>query len=221
MQELPDIVLPDEPVVTSARAGSERSRTARAGLWLPVFVAVIVSTIIALGIALAGRDTLLSFFVPMTAKPDPYQPRFDAIRADIDALKVELVAVQSLLNNQQSIAHDEAFEQDKLAQRVTVIERFATDLEQKIKKHQAAQAQQATQKKVVVKAPKPAPVIPPVLVSIRNVAGVSYVALRDGLDSSNLLMPGDSWRGWTLIEADPARKVATFSFQGATRELSL
>ncbi len=221
MQELPDIVLPGEPVSDTARERTRHSGSVATANWALAFATILFSALVALGITLIGRDAIMSLFIPVEAKPHPHTARIDALQSKMDALKNDLVGVQSLINAQQTTAHDESFEQDKIAQRVMVIERFATDLEQKIKKHQATQAQHAIRKKESVKTPKPAPVIPPVLVSVRNVAGVPYVALRDGLDSSNLLKPGDTWRGWTFIDLDPSRNAATFQYQGVVRELSL
>jgi Skp family chaperone for outer membrane proteins len=222
MQELPDIDLVEDrkPILPQPSGADDSKRTA--GAWLSAFVAIVLSAAIAVGITLTGRDRILSAFGSSLPKqPDPYQQHFDAINAALSAMKTDLDSVQRSLKSETENASAHAFEQSKIEQRLTVIERFATDLEQRVKTHQAATVRQPAPKKPVVAKPKPAPVIPPVLVSIRNISGVTYVALRDGLDESDLLMPGDTWKGWTFIEADHFRKVATFRYQDSVRELAL
>jgi hypothetical protein len=112
------------------------------------------------------------------------------------------------------------FATQKATQRLENLERFSSSLEQKIEQQKKVQ-QAAAAKPVVKAAPKPVPIIPVVLISIRNIAGTSYVSLRDGLDDSDLLMPGDTWRGWTLITADTATKSAIFTVAGKQQELRL
>ncbi len=223
MQELPDIDIQErEPIMATPARGDDRKRHTAA--WLSGFVAILLSAAIAAGITLTGRDRILSAFGSSPSKqPDPYQQHVEAINAQLSALRTTLDNVQRSLNSETENANAQAFEQSKIEQRLTVIERFVTDLEQQVKKHQTATApvRKPAPKKTVVTKPKPAPVIPPVLVSIRNISGVTYVALRDGLNESDLLMPGDTWKGWTFVDADHFRKVATFRYQGSVHQLSL
>jgi hypothetical protein len=112
---------------------------------------------------------------------------------------------------------------DKLSLRVTNVERFSSDLEQKMaaqKKTQPIQVD-ARQKIITPAKPKAPVIIPLVLTSIRYQAGTPLVGVRDGLDQSELLMPGDSWRGWTLLDADPATRRARFKVAGTEQELRL
>jgi hypothetical protein len=222
MQELPDIETTEEGDRSPIRALRTDYSAGNARIWLFGFIAILLSTAIAASITLIGRDSIISIFSQSTQeKPDPYQKKFDAVNAELLALKTGLDSVQRSLERETENVSTQAFEQSKIEQRLTVVERFASDLEQTIKKQQMAQARQPAQKNVVVAKPKPAPVIPPVLISIRNISGVTYVALRDGLNESELLMPGDTWKGWTFLDADHFRKVATFRYQGTVRELAL
>ena len=222
MQELPDIETTEEGARSPIGASRTDDNTGNARIWLFGFIAILLSTAIAASITLIGRDSIISIFSQSTQeKPDPYQKQFDAVNAALLALKTDLDNVQRALKSETENASAQIFEQSKIEQRLTVVERFASDLEQTIKKQQMAQARQPVQKNVVVAKPKPVPVIPPVLISIRSISGVTYVALRDGLNESELLMPGDTWKGWTFLDADHFRKVATFRYQGTVRELTL
>lgn len=223
MKELPDIELDTSSERSSPKMESLGYRNpGYARAFLMAFVTFLVSALIAMGITLVGRESILGLFgMAPSEKPDPYEQRMVMIEAEMTSLKSELNTLRTDMRTQSENAGTQAFEQGKLENRLTVVERFTSDLEQKIKKHQAAQAELVVKKKVVSAKPKPAPVIPPILMSIRNISGVAYVALREGLDASELLMPGDTWKGWTFVDADPVRKVARFRYQDKIQELWL
>ncbi len=225
MQELPDIELDTSSARISQRAeskGDSSQGLAKSFLLALTFIAIVLPTLIVVGITLVGKEPILSLFgVTASEKPDPYKQQLALLESELSSLRGQLNTLVTDLSTQSASVSEQAFEQDKLEKRLTVVERFSSDLEQKIKKQQAAQAELVVKKKVVSAKPKPAPVIPPILMSIRNISGVSYVALREGLDASELLMPGDTWKGWTFIDADPVRKVARFRYQNQMQELWL
>lgn len=223
MKELPDIELDTSSERISPRAESKGDRTQGfVRSFFLMFITIVLSALIAAGITLVGREPVRALFgLTGSEKPDPYKQQLAQIESELSSLRGQLNTLVTDLSTQSASVSEQAFEQDKLEKRLTVVERFSSDLEQKIKKQQAAQAELVVKKKVVTAKPKPAPVIPPILMSIRNISGVSYVALREGLDASELLMPGDTWKGWTFVDADPVRKVARFRYQNQMQELWL
>ena len=189
------------------------------------FFSIIISAGVAVAVTLVGKDTLLTMAGIDT---DSKQP--DKIELAINEHSRLIADIESSLHDAKKEIADlhaysdaSAFDASKLTQRVSTLERFASQLEKKIADHkQAQQKQVAAQIKQVAQAkPKPAPVIPMLLISIRNQAGTPLVSLRDGLDKSDLLMPGDTWRGWTLLDANPSSKVARFKVRDQVQELRL
>lgn len=229
--ELPDI--PGLSADDTSRLGTEdkhRTNVSRSGysgvaLFVTGLICIVVATIAGILIPVIARDTLM---VKLGAAPEvalevKMNAALDEQKMVIEELNQRLVKLDEALSNLTESNNAASFEVSKVSQRVTTIERFTSDLENRIaehrKKQQAEMVQQ--QKKVAAAKPKPAPIIPLVLVSIRAQAGTSLVALRDGLDRSDLLMPGDSWRGWTLLDADVAAKKARFQVAGKIQELTL
>lgn len=229
--ELPDI--PGLSADDTSRLGTEdqhRTSVSRSGysgvaLFVTGLICIVVATIAGILIPVIARDTLM---VKLGAAPEvalevKMNAALDEQKMVIEELNQRLVKLDEALGTLTESNNAASFEVSKVSQRVTTIERFTSELENRIaehrKKQQAEMVQQ--QKKVAAAKPKPAPIIPLVLVSIRAQAGTSLVALRDGLDRSDLLMPGDSWRGWTLLDADVAAKKARFQVAGKIQELTL
>jgi hypothetical protein len=229
--ELPDI--PGLSADDTSRLGTEdkhRTNASRSGysgvaLFVTGLICIVVATIAGILIPVIARDTLM---VKLGAAPEvalevKMNAAIDEQKMVIEELNQRLVKLDEALGNLTESNNAASFEVSKVSQRVTTIERFTSELENRIaehrKKQQAEMVQQ--QKKVASAKPKPAPIIPLMLVSIRAQAGTSLVSLRDGLDRSDLLMPGDSWRGWTLLDADVAAKKARFQVAGKIQELTL
>lgn len=228
VSELPDI--PGVSASPEARIANEyRKPRARAGYSLASVLLVAFFTLaLAVGASLAmtimGKDAVLGLFgvQPKPKEPDRVSIALEDHRNQLEQLSGLIESTKESLVELRSHADSKAFDLDKLTQRVTTVERFAAGLDQKIesqKKAQQALAQQA--KKAVPVKPKPAPIIPIVLVSVRNQGGVPLVSLREGMDTSELLMPGDSWRGWRLLDASPSAKSARFQVSGQVQELYL
>lgn len=226
MNEFPDVpdlhAEPDESIRNrNISQRSNRKGFAWGGL-VTVVIAVLLAALVSVSVVLVGKDPIIALFggTPDSQKPDPTKMAIEEVRGmvklladDMDALKLKQSELQEAINSGN-------FATQKTTQRLENLERFSSGLEQKIDQQKKIQQQEAA-KKVVKAAPKPPPIIPVVLVSIRNISGTSYVSLRDGLDDSDLLMPGDSWRGWTLITADPMTKTAIFTVSGKQQELRL
>lgn len=228
--------LPDIPGLTAddtSRLGTEdkhRTNVSHSGysgvaLFATGLFCIVVATIAGIFIPIIARDSLM---VKLGAAPEvtleaKMNVALNEQKMVIEELNQRLSKLDEALSNLTESSNAASFEVGKVSQRVTTIERFTSELENRIaehrKKQQAEMVQQ--QKKVAAAKPKPAPIIPLVLVSIREQAGTSLVALRDGLDRSDLLMPGDSWRGWTLLDADVAAKKARFQVAGKIQELTL
>ena len=226
--------LPDLPGVTSEQDESERFEQAHkrqsqgvstAALVTTGFVVLILAVAISGAFTLLGKNQLLMLVGAKAAeqRPDKTAIAIQELTSQLQLLSVSLDELKQKQAELVSLTDTNAFSIDKTTLRVTNIERFTSDLEKRIADHRKAQQAQAIeQKKKIAQAKlKPSAIIPVVLMSIRNQAGTPLVALRDGLDNSELLMPGDTWRGWTLLDANPMTKLARFKVNGQVQELRL
>ena len=188
------------------------------------FIAVVAASAIAASLTLVGKDAMLAMVgvAPATKKEDVLAAAIKEQQSQLELLANSLDHAKQSLADLQAYADASAIDLNKLTQRVFNVERFSSDLEKKIgEQKKVQQIAVVQQQKAVAAKPKPAPIIPLTLVSIRTQAGTPLVALRDGLDKSELLMPGDSWRGWTFLDADAYRKSARFQVGGKVQELRL
>ncbi|HWV14886.1 MAG TPA: hypothetical protein VN030_05585 [Cellvibrio sp.] len=224
MNKLPNIeglqADPDAAVIPrreTIKSQSKSSSTMLGGL----VVAIVLSTVISMAITWAGRDVILQTFGGKPA-PNPVAQlsgSFREIKDQTAKLSEDFDSLRQAQSAMKSELADIAFKNDKTTIRIENLERFASSLESQIEQ-QKKQVVQA--KKTQVKPqPKPQPIIPISLVSIRNMSGTPYVSVRDGLENSGLMMPGDVWHGWTLIDADPMNRTAMFMFNGSHQELRL
>ncbi len=228
MNELPDVPgLHAEPDQRSSDRNDpsvkkERTGSSRTAIIASVVLSVLFSGVVTLSGLLIGKQAILELFGVSAAskKPDPYLVAIDDVKGMVQILADDVDALKSKQSELTEALNTTSFTAERASQRLTALERFSSDLEKKIAEQKKIQ-QVAAAKPIAKPVPKPAPVIPVVLVSIRNIAGTSYVSLRDGLDDSDLLMPGDSWRGWTLVAADPSSKTASFTVAGKPQELRL
>lgn len=226
--ELPDLPgITAEPELRSGVTNGAYTKrgSSSAAIFTSSFVVLVLAIVISGAFTVLGKDQLLVLVGAKSeeSKPDKTAIAIQELSAQLQLFSQSLDEIKQKQEVFTSSVDANSFAIDKTALRVTNIERFTSDLEKRIAEHKRAQQiQTAAQKKQVTQAkPKPAPVIPVVLVSIRNQAGTTLVSLRDGLDKSDLLMPGDAWRGWTLIDADPSSKVARFKVNGQVQELRL
>jgi hypothetical protein len=226
--------LPDLPGVTAEpneRARFERTKTRQSkgastvALVTTGFVVLALAVVISGAFTLLGKDQLLMMVGAKLAekRPDKTAIAIQELTAQLQLFSVSLDDLEKKHAELLLLVDTNTASIDKTTLRVTNIERFTSDLEKRIADHRKAQQMQAIEqkKKVAQTKPKPPAIIPVVLVSIRNQAGTPFVALRDGLDKSELLMPGDTWRGWTLLEASPMTKIARFKVNGQVQELRL
>lgn len=228
MNELPDVpglhAEPDQrPLDRNSRTvKQERTGSSRTAIIASVVLSVLFSGIVTLSGLLIGKQAILELFgvSAESKKPDPYFVAIDEVKGMVKILADDVDAFKSKQTELAEALNTTSFTAERASQRLTALEHFSSDLEKKIAEQKKIQ-QAAAAKPVVKQMPKPAPIIPVVLVSIRNIAGTSYVSLRDGLDNSDLLMPGDTWRGWTLVAADPSSKKASFTVAGKPQELRL
>jgi len=224
MNELPDIAgitpAPDE------RREKSMSRRMPSVSWsaivLTVFLSCLMACVVSVSITVLGKENIVEL---LGVKQAPKKP--DATALAVQELTSQLTlmaqALDDLEKKQTTLSENvdaNTFELDKVKLGISDLKKFASGLELKIAQQQKEQKLEAA-KKIVKTTPKPPAIIPVMLVSIRNQAGTSLVALRDGMDRSGLLMPGDTWRGWTLLEADPTTKIARFNVNGQTQELRL
>lgn len=227
--ELPDIPEFDAQNESRLLAESQRSAKVRAGYSMMSFVVtVFVSVILASGAALAvtfiGKAQFLELFgvAAKTKAPNALAAAIAEHKTQLQELSGLLGTAKKELTELHTLANTSEFEMNKLTLRVTNIERFASDLEQKLEQQKKSQQTLVNlPKKTQPIKSKPVPIIPVVLVSIRNQAGTSLVSLRDGLDQSELLMPGDAWRGWRFLDVMPSGRSARFQVADKIQELSL
>lgn len=227
--ELPDI--PEFNTQNESRliAESKHSAKMRAvhsmmSLVVTVFVSVILASGAALAVTFIGKTQFLELFgvAVKTKAPNTLAIAIDEHKTQLQELTNLLDAAKKELAELHTLANTSEFEMNKLTLRVTNIERFASDLEQKLEQQKKSQhANVNLPKKTQPIKPKPVPIIPIVLISIRNQAGTSLVSLRDGLDQSELLMPGDTWRGWRFLDVMPSGRSARFQVADKIQELSL
>lgn len=226
LPEIPGLNTDSESRIGTSAHSSEKERAgySMVSLVVTAFTAVILASAVAVYLTFTGRDAVLELLgVP------PPEKKEVALAAAIHEQQTQLKLIADFLDDTKkdlAVLHADAdsstFNLNKVTQRVTNLERFSSDLEKKVADQKKAQQIAAEKKQAsVVAKPKPAPIIPLTLISIRTQAGVTLVALRDGLDKSDLLMPGDSWRGWTFLEADSAHKSARFQVAGKIQELQL
>jgi regulator of replication initiation timing len=225
--------LPDLPGITpepELRSGSDRHKKTTRGLSSATviasgFIVLILATAISATFTLLGKEQLMVWVGAKSedSKPDKTTIAIQELSAQLQVFSRSLDEIKQKQTDLTSSVDTYAFEIDKTTVRLSNMERFASDLEKRIAEHKKAQQRQvaAQVNKVAQAKPKPAPIIPVVLISIRNQAGTPLVSLRDGLDKSELLMPGDSWRGWTLLDANPSSKIARFKVRDQVQELRL
>lgn len=224
--ELPEVnSLHADPDETTRRRNNTQSNPRNGSTKtavIAVMLSIVAALLISLTIAMLGKDPILQMFglAPESKKPDPFKVAIEEMSGGVKQLADDLDTIKLKQSELQENINAGNFATQKATQRLENLERFSSSLEQKIEQQKKVQ-QAAAAKPVVKAAPKPVPIIPVVLISIRNIAGTSYVSLRDGLDDSDLLMPGDTWRGWTLITADTATKSAIFTVAGKQQELRL
>lgn len=226
--ELPDIpgvsASPEARIAPDYRKPKAVKGYSLAAVLLASFFTLMLAVGASLAMTIMGKNAVLGLFgvQPKPKEPDRVAIALEDHRNQLEQLSGLIESTKESLAQLRSQTDSKAFDLEKLTQRVTTVERFAAGLDQKIesqKKAQQALAQQA--KKIVPAKPKPAPIIPVVLVSVRNQGGVPLVSLREGMDTSELLMPGDSWRGWRLLDANPGSKSARFQVAGKVQELYL
>lgn len=195
-------------------------------------LSVVLSAVISIACVIAGRDTLLQWYgiapaIPqsqinaqaingLTANASRVDAELQAFREGHDALLTTLATMRSGAEALSARVDQSVSQIDALKDNVaTQLGKIREDAEAE-KKARAAQS--------VRPAARPAvstPAVPVTLISVRNSAGTPLAALREGLSTSHLLMPGETWNGWTLIDANPAKRSATFSVSGAIKELYL
>lgn len=191
-----------------------------AGLLLTVFFCVLLSAGVSVSILLIGKDNVLSVFgVKPEVKPDPLVP----IRNEIAKQQAEILSIQQNLQDQvedlKVVIANNNKTSELLTNRIMVIEKsvatYRNDLEKKI----ASQEKVITTHKTKVAAKPKEPLHPISIVSIRGWGNAGFVSVKQGLDYSDLLSIGDSWRGWQLVDVDTEGRKATFVYQGQTKVL--
>lgn len=224
MNELPNIdglQADPESAVIPRRESSRVPARSSSNMLVGIAAASVLSAIISTVITLTGKETILQTF---GAKPAPNPTAqlavsLQEVKDQVAKLNEDFEGLRQAQSNVKAEFENAKFKDDKLTTRIENLERFASNLEVRLEqqKKQVVQAQ----KTQVKPQPKPQPVIPISLVSIRNMSGTAYVSVKDGLENSGLLMPGDAWHGWTFIDADPSNKVAMFMVNGTRQELRL
>lgn len=222
MQELPDIPMSAEAQVPNRPMQSGRSSFPAASIGFAV-ISSFITLAICVGMVMKGSDSIKSLFgVKAEPRSNPLVMAIEEVKAAQIRLSAEIDSLKESLVKAKSSMDDQSFASSKLETRTMNLERFVTALEDKIKeqKKQAVVVQKEKEKAVIAKV-QAEKLLPLILLSIRQQAGVPLVALRDGMETSELLMPGDSWRGWTFVDADPRTKIARFQVNGKPQELRL
>lgn len=227
MRELPDIPgIQADP--TSAPRFKRDNNKALASVRMVIFVLVMAvgwATLVSAFFTFQGKEKLVEIFGGKASQSkdvlvqtiQDIQSTVDRLTNDFDELK------QSHFSTKKEVDTDKS-QQESLVLRIENIEKLMASLEQKIDQQRVVQVEKPIApaiKKPVNVQPKPQVIVPINLVSIRSMSGTAYVSVREGLDSSDLLTPGDVWHGWTFVDADPTEKVAVFMVDGKRQELRL
>lgn len=224
MNELPDIagIAPAADERREQRADNRAVSLSWNSILMAVFLSCLVTCAASVTITLVGKEKIAGL---LGVKQAPEKP--DATALAVQELTSQLTLMAQAFDDLEKMqttlfgnVDANTFELDKVKLGISDLKKFSSGLELKIAQQQKEQ-KLAVAKKIVKTTPKPPAIIPVVLLSIRNQAGTSLVALRDGMDRSELLTPGDSWRGWTLLEANPTTKIARFNVNGQMQELRL
>lgn len=218
MNELPDIpgfshVKPSVPPTKH----SNRS----IGMVLSVFIAVLMSSAITVTCVLIGKEKILTVFGYIEPpKPDILLPVNKKIE-EVETAQIEFIqSVSSQIQSLKSEVETNSLKKDQLNTRLSLLENSTSEFRQEI--HAKITAERKKQQAIVRQQTQvqPKPIIAPVtIVSIRGWGNESYVTLKEGLDYSELLAVGDSWRGWTLLSADTNSRKATFRVQDQVKDL--
>jgi septal ring factor EnvC (AmiA/AmiB activator) len=222
MQEFPDIPISDSAKRASNTVQSTRSVFPTVAVGIAV-VSSILTLVICASMVMMGGDSIKSLFgFQEEPKVNPLVHAIEEIKATQVSLAAEIDSLKESLAQTTSSVNEHSMASSTLETRTKRLEQFVTALEDSIKeqKKQILVVQKEKQKVAVAKV-QAEKTIPLILMSIRQQAGLPSVALRDGLDISELLMPGDSWRGWTFLDADPRTKSARFQVNGKPQELRL
>lgn len=223
MNELPDIpgVFNEERMEPiSVNPKSSRPNLFFVGV-LSVFFAVLISGAVTTGFVILGKERILSLFgYKEPPKADillPVNKRIDEMLASQQAfIEKTNDQLQSLKSELDAVV----LKKDQINTRLALLENSTAEFRQDVNSKIAEQKKQqdAKQKAQAVAQPKPI-VVSVQIVSIRGWGHESYVTLKEGLDYSELLAVGDTWRGWTLLSADANTRKATFKIQNQVKEL--
>jgi hypothetical protein len=224
-EELPEFPHNTEKMVPTENRKRVSEKSGTINIVLAIFLSVIFSTFIsgALIFSETAKENVLSLFgVSPEQQPDPLLPihkRIDQLIADhnhaVDLINADL----SLLNK---ALYDTNASKETLTNRIIAIEKNVATFRNETAKKMEAQKQSliAAQKAKVAAAAKPnEPVNTVSIVSVRGWGNTGFVTLKEGLDYSELLTVGDSWRGWLVLSVDANARKATFRVQDQVKEL--
>jgi hypothetical protein len=226
VQELPEFPNDNtERIAIPEKRNTSVEKSGKLNLVLMVFLSVILSTLISGSLIFSdtAKDRVLSVFgIQPEQKPDPLLPirnQITQLLADQqqvnDSLKKELSDVRVALSNSD-------ISRETLINRIVTIEKNSAAFRNETVKKLEAQKQSlvAAQKAKAAAAAKPKePVNPVSIVSVRGWGNTGFVTLKEGLDYSELLTVGDSWRGWHVLSVDANARKATFRVHDQVKEL--
>lgn len=227
MNSLPDIdsfVLPDEDEVAARHARAARQKSSRTlNPWIGTFVVGVLAVIVSVSAVVIGKDQLLTWIgAAPEAQPDVVAI---ALQQHDGALKTLDVLVNELTERYERVSVRTTEHSDELgvvSQRVQATELKIDALAKQYTAQQKAREAAAAKPSIMSPSARISlPVSPVFLISIRSLSGTPLVSLRQGVERSELLRPGDTWKGWTLEDADVMRKTARFSVGNKTQELRL
>lgn len=216
----------NESMVQNSNSGSS------GGGVLVLFISVCLATLAAVTVsflmASTERKTEVLEIVGVKAQAErrvnPLEPLIAELKTAQDQqeksiadLKQNLAALQSDLDDKQSAS---SVANDKLAMRLTTLERFTSDLSLKVddQKKRTVIAQKAAAQKPIE---TPKPTIPVSLNSVRSINGTYWISLRTASESSPLLTLQDQWRGLRVLEVNYQQGSVVLSNNGVTQILSI
>lgn len=228
MQALPDIDYQEDPNEPSPALDQERDRKGGLG-----WVAVATGTVGLLALIAAGAGAVWWLRNDMVSSVNEVREQQQSTAQDVAALRSARAS-----DSETSAAYRQQIEETQKqlavlrgdnAQAMELLGRLegrVTDLAKAFERREeerkaVAKAPHVPRPKPAKASPPPAKVQPAELVSISSFGGMASVTLKVGTDVSDLMMPGDRFRDWEFVSADPRARMAVFEVAGQTRELRL
>ena len=154
------------------------------------------------------------------AVPRPAPSALEQLESRVGAIESDLKSLHSKQDQQFTQLENLRAETVTLKTEISGYDSSITSLSSRVEK--LDKRLRLAAKPAAPKKPEAAPLPSAVaLVSVRSYSGKVGITLRQNSEYSPMVLVGQSWRGWTLLNADPTSRQALVSASGRTQTLSL